>query len=127
MIITLTAIGIGGALGAMLRYTVNRTALQLMGHDFPWGTLAVNVTGSLLMGVFIAALAHFWQPPESIRLFLVTGFLGGYTTFSTFTLDVVTLYERGEVVSAGIYSIVSVLLSIGALFSGFVLVKSFVP
>ncbi|HNP25693.1 MAG TPA: CrcB family protein, partial [Nitrosomonas sp.] len=70
-----------------------------------------------------AVFAHIWHPPETWRLFFVTGFLGGFTTFSTFSLDIVTLYERGEMLSAGIYGVASVVLSISALFAGMVLVR----
>lgn len=126
MVSTLIAIGIGGALGTVSRYGINLTAVHLMGHGFPWGTLAVNVTGSLLMGMLIAIFAHFWQPSEAVRLFFITGFLGGFTTFSTFSLDVVALYERGEIFSAGIYAIASVFFSVGALFAGLALVRSFI-
>ena len=125
MITTLAAIGMGGAFGAISRYGVNLAATHLIGHGFPWGTLTVNVAGSFVMGIMIALFAHFWQPPEALRLFLVTGFLGGFTTFSTFSLDIVTLFERGEFVSALLYGSASVLLSIGALLTGMALIRSF--
>ncbi|MCB1948257.1 fluoride efflux transporter CrcB [Nitrosomonas sp.] len=125
MITTLAAIGMGGAFGAISRYGVNLAATHLIGHGFPWGTLTVNVAGSFVMGIMIALFAHFWQPPEALRLFLVTGFLGGFTTFSTFSLDIVTLFERGEFVSAFLYGSASVLLSIGALLTGMALIRSF--
>lgn len=123
MIATLTAIGAGGALGAISRYSVSLATTHLIGPGFPWGTLTVNVTGSLIMGMLIAIFALFWQPPEALRLFFITGFLGSFTTFSTFSLDIVTLYERGEMLSAGLYGMASVLLSIGALFMGMTLVR----
>ncbi|PTN10009.1 fluoride efflux transporter CrcB [Nitrosomonas aestuarii] len=123
MLNTLAAVGTGGALGAISRYSVSLAATHWMGHGFPWGTLTVNITGSFLMGMLIAVFAHIWHPPETWRLFFVTGFLGGFTTFSTFSLDIVTLYERGEMLSAGFYGMASVVLSISALFAGMALVR----
>lgn len=123
MISTIIAIATGGACGALLRHGVNVGAVHLMGHGFPWGTLTVNVLGSFVMGVFIAVFAHFWQPPEAVRLFLVTGFLGAFTTFSTFSLDVVSLYERGALLAAGGYMMASVVLSVGALLAAMILVR----
>ena len=127
MVNTLAAIGIGGALGAISRYGVSLAAMHLIGHGFPWGTLIVNIAGSFLMGVLIAVFAHIWHPSETWRLFLVTGFLGGFTTFSAFSLDVVSLYERKEFLVAGLYGMTSVILSIGALFGGMALMRSFAP
>ncbi|MCP5246441.1 MAG: fluoride efflux transporter CrcB [Burkholderiales bacterium] len=127
MLNTLAAIGIGGALGAISRYGVSLAALHLFGHGFPWGTLIVNIAGSFLMGALIAVFAHMWHPSETWRLFLVTGFLGGFTTFSTFSLDIVSLYERGELLTAGLYAMASVVLSIGALFGGLALIRNFAP
>ncbi|SES81667.1 CrcB protein [Nitrosomonas marina] len=123
MLVTIAAIGAGGALGAISRYGVSLTAAHLFGHHFPWGTLTVNISGSFIMGLLIALFAHFWQPPEVLRLFFVTGFLGGFTTFSTFSLDIATLYERGNLVTAFMYGSSSVVLSIGALFAGMALVR----
>lgn len=123
MSVTIAAIAAGGALGAVSRYGISLAAGHLIGHGFPWGTLIVNVAGSFIMGILIAIFAHFWHPPNALRLFFVTGFLGGFTTFSTFSLDIVTLYERGEIVSAVLYGTASVALSIGALFAGMALVR----
>lgn len=123
MISTIAAIGTGGALGAILRHGVNVGSVQLFGHGFPMGTLIVNVLGSFLMGVLIALFAHSIQTSQEIKLFLTTGFLGAFTTFSTFSLDVVTLFERGEVAMAGGYALASVILSILGLFAGLFLVR----
>ena len=114
MIPTLLQVAIGGALGAMARYLTSMGAMRLMGPGFPWGTLAVNVVGSFLMGVLVVALAH---KDDSLRHapFLMTGLLGGFTTFSAFSLDALTLYERGDMVLAGLYVLASVILSLGAI------------
>ena len=125
MFATIAAVGAGGALGAISRYGVGLVATYLAGPSFPWGTLTVNIVGSFIMGLMIAIFAHFWQPPEAWRLFLVTGFLGGFTTFSTFSLDIVTLYERGDVYHALLYGMASIVLSVSALFVGMLLVRSF--
>lgn len=125
MSVTIAAIAAGGALGAVSRYGVSLAAGHLIGHGFPWGTLIVNVAGSFLIGILIAVFVHFWQPPNVLRLFFVTGYLGGFTTFSTFSLDIVTLYERGEMLSAALYGTASVALSIGALFAGMALTRIF--
>ena len=126
MISTIGAIAAGGAIGAVMRHGVNLAAVRFLGTDFPWGTLAVNVGGSFVMGLLVAIFAHFWQPPQEVRLFLVTGMLGAFTTFSAFTLDVSVLYERGALMAAGGYIAASVVLSIGALFAAMLLARSFV-
>ena len=126
MINTIAAIAAGGAIGACLRYGVNIAAVRALGHGFPYGTLAVNVVGSFVMGSLVIILAHFWQPSETIRLFLITGLLGAFTTFSTFSLDFANLFERGDYLSSAIYLSVSVILSITALFAGMAIVKGFI-
>ena len=125
MISTIGAIALGGALGAVLRHSVNVAALKFFGDGFPWGTLSVNVLGSFIMGLLIAVFAHYWQPNPAVKMFLITGFLGAFTTFSAFSLDVSVLYERGALAPAAGYVIGSVVLSIGALFLALVLVRSF--
>ncbi|MGH1375383.1 MAG: fluoride efflux transporter CrcB [Alphaproteobacteria bacterium] len=116
MISTIAVIGIGGALGALTRYGVNLGAVHVLGHGFPWGTLIVNILGSFLMGILIAKFAQMGHISGELRHLCATGFLGAFTTFSTFSLDFVTLWERGEFVQAGGYMAVSVVLSILALF-----------
>ncbi len=108
---------LGAGLGGLLRHGVNLAALRFLGPSFPWGTLAVNVAGSLLMGLLAAALARHAEA----RLFLMTGVLGGFTTFSAFSLDAVALWERGEAGLALLYVSASVLLSVGALVGGLAL------
>jgi CrcB protein len=104
---------LGGGLGASLRHGVNLLTARLFpGLGFPLATLVINVTGSMVMGVLVAIFAFKGGGPQSWRLFLTTGILGGYTTFSTFSLDVAVLYERGDLVQAALYVLGSVVLSI---------------
>jgi len=122
----IVAIAAGGALGAILRHGANISAVKLLGHGFPYGTLAVNVAGSFTMGLCIAVFAHYWQPTEAMRYFLITGFLGAFTTFSTFSLDFANLWERGAYLHSGLYLGGSVILSITALFLAMALMRAFV-
>ncbi|MCB1531826.1 MAG: fluoride efflux transporter CrcB [Alphaproteobacteria bacterium] len=121
---TIVAIAMGGALGAVFRHGVNVGAFKLFGDGFPWGTLGVNVIGSFIMGVLIAVFAQYWQPSHGVKLFLITGFLGAFTTFSTFSLDVSALWERGALGATALYVMGSVVLSVGALFLGLMIVRS---
>lgn len=116
----------GGALGSVLRYLVGLWTLRSFGPSFPWGTLTVNVTGSFLIGVFAEVIARRFGASAEMRVFLITGILGGYTTFSAFSLDAITLLERGEPVTALIYVASSVLLSALAVFAGLVLMRAMV-
>jgi len=115
---------LGGGLGAGMRHLSGLAALRLLGPGYPWGTLIVNVAGSLAMGVLIALLGRKFQATNEIRLLIATGFIGGFTTFSAFSLDVVVMWERGAIVIAGIYILASVVLSVLALFAGLWLVRS---
>jgi fluoride exporter len=109
---------IGGAIGAGLRHLANLAALRLFGPNFPWGTMGVNIAGSFAMGLFIALLARRFGASNELRLFIATGILGGFTTFSAFSLDFATLTGRGEFAHAAFYAIASVVFSIVALFAG---------
>src|SRR6187551_952931 len=109
---------LGGGLGAALRHGVNLTSARLLGMAFPYATLFENVTGSLVMGLLAAYFAFKGDATQSWRLFLTTGILGGYTTFSAFSLDVALLYHRGELGLAALYVVASVALAIGGLFAG---------
>ena len=122
MILTVLQVALGGALGASGRYLTGVAMTALMGRSFPWGTLTVNILGSFLMGVLVVVMANF----SATRLapFLTIGFLGGFTTFSSFSLDVATLYERGDLALAFGYVAVSVLVSVAALFAGLALTRS---
>ncbi|NNE84977.1 MAG: fluoride efflux transporter CrcB [Alphaproteobacteria bacterium] len=117
------AIAIGGAIGAVGRHYVSVAMTLLIGHGFPWGTLVVNVTGSFLMGVLIEFMALVWSPSLEMRALLTVGVLGAFTTFSTFSLDVATLYERGTPIILSIYVAASVGISILALFAGLRLMR----
>ncbi|MDF1607000.1 fluoride efflux transporter CrcB [Hoeflea sp. YIM 152468] len=109
---------LGGGLGAVSRHLSGMAMLRLSGPAFPWGTMLVNIAGSLAMGLLIAWLARRSSGDADLRLLLATGFLGGFTTFSAFSLDAVTLYERGALTAAAAYVIASVTVSILALFGG---------
>ena len=113
----------GGGLGAGMRHLSGLAAMRLLGTGFPWGTAFVNVLGSFLMGVLIELLARKIDASASWRLFLATGFLGGFTTFSSF--DTAFLIERGSMGLAFLYVAGSVLIGIGALFAGLALVRGF--
>ena len=117
-------VALGGAVGASLRHLVNLATLRMLGPNFPWGTLTVNVLGSLVMGFFIELLVRRLGGSQELRLFIATGLLGGFTTFSAFSLDVALLWERGASMTASIYAIASVVLSIAALFAGLALAKA---
>ncbi|WP_426230078.1 fluoride efflux transporter CrcB [Pararhizobium sp. DWP3-4] len=116
----------GGAVGSVLRYLVGLWTLRSFGQSFPWGTLTVNITGSFLIGVFAEVIARKFGASAEMRVFLITGILGGYTTFSAFSLDAITLLERGEPVTALIYVASSVLLSALAVFAGLALMRAMV-
>ncbi|MGL3212909.1 fluoride efflux transporter CrcB [Bradyrhizobium sp. BR 1433] len=121
----LAAVAIGGSLGSVARYLVAIGAGRLVGTEFPWGTLVINIVGSFLIGVFAEAFALSWNASQAMRVFLTVGICGGFTTFSTFSLDAIVLMQRGELWSAGTYIAASVALSIFALFGGLLLVRAF--
>ena len=106
----------------MGRHGINRAGLAAMGPGFPWWTLAVNVSGSFAIGL-LAGLMGALESGHGARLFLVTGFLGGFTTFSAFSLDALTLWERGAPLQAGLYILGSVLLSLIAAALGLMLAR----
>jgi fluoride exporter len=116
---------IGGGLGASLRHAVNMISARGLGTAFPYGTFIINITGSIAMGLIAGYLAFKGEASQPWRLFLMTGILGGYTTFSAFSLDTVLLYERGEVGLAVFYVVGSVVISIVGLFAGLALVRNF--
>ena len=118
---TLLEVALGGAVGASARYLTYAALSRAAGQGFPWATIVVNVAGSFLMGVLVVWLAE----KGSMRLapFLMTGILGGFTTFSAFSLDAVVLWERGEPVQASVYVAGSVVLSVAALIVGMALTR----
>ncbi|MEM9616710.1 MAG: fluoride efflux transporter CrcB [Pseudomonadota bacterium] len=115
------AIAAGGAVGAMARHAVSRIALHLLGPNFPWGTLSANIVGSFAMGLIIVWLAAREPNSTALRAFLVVGVLGAFTTFSTFSLDVVTLYRDRTMFDAGAYLFASIILSIVGLTVGLII------
>jgi fluoride exporter len=119
------AVAVGGAIGSVARYLVAIGCGRLFGPNFPWGTLIVNVTGSFLIGLMVGLFASKWDLPQSIRILLTVGVCGGYTTFSTFSLDAFYLIERGSWPSSLAYMLGSVVLSVGALALAFRLARSF--
>lgn len=124
MFSTIAAIASGGAIGALARHGVNVTSAQLWGTDFPWGTLIVNILGSFIMGLLIVKFAHMDSVSQETRAFFTTGFLGAFTTFSTFSLDFATLWQRDETLIAMGYMLASVILSILALFAGLAVMRA---
>ncbi|MEO5374212.1 MAG: fluoride efflux transporter CrcB [Alphaproteobacteria bacterium] len=114
----------GGATGSAMRYLTMIAVARLFGGDFPWGTMVVNVLGSLVMGVLIEGFALKWQVQEETRAMLVVGILGGFTTFSTFTLDVAYLIQRGAMPSALAYIVGSVVIGVSALYAGMHLTRA---
>jgi len=117
---------LGAGIGGALRHGVNLAAARTVGTSFPFGTLFINVGGGLLMGFTAGYFALRGQVSQELRLFLTTGILGGYTTFSTFSLETALLYEQGELLAAATYVLASVALSIAALFLGLFVVRTLV-
>ena len=120
MFLTLIQVGLGGATGACLRFLVNISAGRLVG---PWATMGINIAGSAAMGVLVVILAM--KGGQRFAPFLLTGVLGGFTTFSAFSLDALTLWERGETTLAATYVILSVVLSLLAVLAGAALAREF--
>jgi len=118
------AVALGGAVGSVARYLAGIGAGRLFGTYFPWGTLIINVTGSFLIGVFVGLFATRWDASPALRIFLTVGICGGYTTFSTFSLDTFYLIERGQSWQSAAYMVLSVLLSVGALIAALRLVRT---
>jgi CrcB protein len=114
---------LGAGLGGAMRHAVNLAAMKLFGTGFPVHTLAVNVLGSFAMGLAAACFARFADPGQVWRLFLTTGVLGGFTTFSAFSLDTALLVERGTPLLALAYVLLSVAGSLAALFLGLLVVR----
>ncbi|AHK44130.1 fluoride efflux transporter CrcB [Ensifer sp. ENS11] len=122
----LLLVGAGGAIGSMARYLVGLWTVQRWGPALPWGTLMVNVTGSFLIGLLAELIMRKFGASPEMRLFLITGVLGGYTTFSAFSLDAIMLLERGDAALALGYIAASVVLSILAVFAGLALMRAMV-
>ena len=118
------AVAAGGALGSVARYLVGVGSTKLFGLAFPWGTLIINIAGSFLIGAFVEMFALKWDLPQEARVFLTVGICGGFTTFSTFSLDAYVLMERGDWGPAAAYMVASVVLSIAALVGALHLVRA---
>lgn len=118
----LLLVALGGGIGASMRHLVSLATLRWFGPGFPWGTFTVNIVGSFVMGLFIAWLARhaglLGGYAQDVRYLVATGLLGGFTTFSAFSLDFAVMWERGEMSQAGAYALASVLLSLTAIFAG---------
>jgi fluoride exporter len=115
---------LGGALGSAARYLTVLAAVRWFGTEFPWGTFFVNVTGSLAIGVLIASIGQWFPGAAAARVFLITGVLGGFTTFSAFSFDLFSLLERRAILQAVFYSVGSVLLSLLAVAVGYWAMKA---
>jgi CrcB protein len=116
---------IGGGLGSTLRHIINVVSPRLLGTAFPYHTFIINISGSIIMGLIAGYLAFKGGASQPWRLFLMTGVLGGYTTFSAFSLDAALLYERGAIWLALFYVVGSVVFSIAGLFASLALVRHF--
>jgi CrcB protein len=119
----LLLVAIGGGIGAGVRHLANMGAMRLVGPNYPWGTMAINIAGSFVMGLFVALLMRRGGSNE-LRLFVATGVLGGFTTFSAFSLDFASLWARGATLPALGYALASVIGAIVALFLGLWLARS---
>jgi CrcB protein len=117
-------VAIGGAIGSIARYLTGQFAVRHFGPNFPWGTLAVNIVGSLAIGIFAELIGRKFNAPQEWRLFIITGFLGGFTTFSSFSLDVTVMFDRGDVFLALAYVAASLLVSLFAVFAGLALMRA---
>jgi fluoride exporter len=123
----IVAVAVGGSVGSVARYLVGVMAGRLFGTSFPWGTLLINIIGSCALGALAEALALRWDASPVVRVFLTIGICGGFTTFSTFSLDAVYLMNRGDIVLAAAYVAASVTLSIGGLYTGLYAVRAILP
>ncbi|ODS55541.1 MAG: protein CrcB [Agrobacterium sp. SCN 61-19] len=117
-------VAIGGATGSVARYLTGIAMTRWLGMGFPWGTITVNIVGSFIIGLLTELLARRFSAPMEMQLLLVVGFLGGFTTFSSFSLDTMALFERGESHLALAYVGASLVLSLSAAFSGLALGRS---
>ncbi len=118
---------LGGGLGAAARHGMNSLSMMWLGSRYPWGTFLINVLGSLLIGILAEWFALQSQASSSLRLFLITGILGGFTTFSAFSLEIGLLHERGATGAAVAYAVLSVACGVAAMFGGMYLVRQLTP
>ena len=120
---TFWAIAIGAAVGGVSRYYLSAAVQHRMGSTFPWGTLVINVTGSLVLGFIMRYAISTPSVSVEMRALLTTGFCGGYTTFSTYSYETAALIEDGQLGRAGTYALASVLLALAGTFGGFALAR----
>jgi CrcB protein len=120
-------IAAGGAAGAVARYAMMSAVGHWIGTGFPWATLSVNVVGCFVMGALTEAFALAWSASPETRAFLTVGFLGAFTTFSAFTLDVNLLMAQGRLMSTALYVAASVLLTVFAFFAGMAILRQILP
>ena len=125
-LLLISSAAIGGAIGAVSRYGLSHFITHALGNGFPYATMVVNIIGSLIMGVLIGLFANYYTPSPEIKALLITGILGSFTTFSTFSLDAVSMIERNNYIGAGGYILSSVVLSIFAVFIGLYIVRGLV-
>ncbi len=123
LMISYAYVALGGAIGASLRYGVGRWALKAFGPGFPWGTFIANVSGGFLMGLLTGWLTFRVSGGEPLRLFLAVGVLGGFTTFSGFSLETLSLIETKAYSAAGLYIFGSVILALAAVFAGLLIAR----
>ncbi len=121
--INLFAIALGGAFGALGRYASSQWLYSVLGRSFPYGTLLVNVAGSLVMGILAVLLIERVVAGPELRAFLMIGFLGSFTTFSTFSLETINLISSGEMIKAGVNMLLSVFVSVTACWMGMLLAR----
>lgn len=120
---TVLVVAAGGALGAVARYLMMAGVGMWLGAGFPYGTLAVNVLGSIVFGALVEMMALVWNIGGDLRAFLVIGILGSFTTFSTFSLDAVVLFHRGDLVGTALYVLGSVVLAVVGFMAGMAAVR----
>ncbi|GGD89692.1 putative fluoride ion transporter CrcB [Aureimonas endophytica] len=125
MLNQIVLVALGGAIGSVGRQLVNLGAARLFGPGLPLGTFTVNLVGAFAMGVFIELLARRLGGSAELRVFVATGIIGGFTTFSSFALDTAVLWERGEAATAFAYVAGTLILGFGALFAGLALARHF--
>ncbi|MBT4203680.1 MAG: fluoride efflux transporter CrcB [Rhodobiaceae bacterium] len=123
---SLLIVGFGGFLGAISRYLINIFMLKIVSSSFPWSTLLINVLGSFLMGALVEVFSQKINFSYELKLLLFVGFLGSFTTFSTFSLDAVSMFGRGENLYSFLYISLSVLLSVGSLIFAMHIMKSYI-
>jgi CrcB protein len=123
---TIFSVALGGALGSLMRHWAIAFWVGWMGNDFPYGTLFVNIVGSFVMGFLMEIMALRWQVSQEVRALIFSGVLGGFTTFSAFSLDVFRLAETGHYTGTALYVVASVGLSLLAIFGGAYLVRHLV-